>query len=66
MDSRTRRKHLHASVGAATIYGMAVGMWIGFRAGQAGWIEILAFTLASMIVPGIVASRIDAKYSYHD
>ncbi|WP_414490149.1 hypothetical protein [Stenotrophomonas maltophilia] len=51
---------------AATAYGMAVGMWVGFRASQAGWIEVLAFFLASMIVPSVVMSRIDAKYKYED
>ncbi len=66
MDSKTRRQHLHASVTAATAYGMAVGMWVGFRASQAGWIEVLAFFLASMIVPSVVMSRIDAKYKYED
>ncbi len=66
MDSKTRRQHLHASVTAATAYGMAVGMWVGFRAGQAGWVEAAAFTIASIVVPGIVMSRIDAKYKYED
>ncbi|MBB3802018.1 hypothetical protein FHR47_002266 [Xanthomonas arboricola] len=66
MEPKTRRKHLHASVTAATAYGMAAGMWIGFRVGEAGWIECVAFTLALMIVRVMVMSRIDAKYKYED
>ncbi len=66
MDPKTRRNHLHASVTAATAYGLAVGMWIGFRASDAGWLEIVLFTVAMMFAPGIVMSRIDAKFSYHD
>lgn len=66
MDPKVRRRHLHASVSAATLYGMAIGLWIGLRAQHAGWVESLAFGIALMVVPGIVMSRIDARYKYTD
>jgi len=66
MYPKLRRRHLHASVGAATLYGMAVGLWIGLRMGDAGWIETAAFTVFVMIGPAIGGSRIDAHYKYRD
>ncbi len=66
MDPKTRRQHLHASVSAATIYGLLVGLWIGFRMGHAGWLEGMAFAGLLMFAPVVVMSRIDAKYRYTD
>jgi hypothetical protein len=64
MDGQARKRHLHASVSASTAYGMAVGAWLGARAASAGWIEWVAFVAVLMFAPGIVMSRIDAKYRY--
>ena len=66
MDVATRRKHLHASVSAGTLYGVAVGLWLGLRMSHAGWLEIVAFIAFLMFAPAVVMSRIDAKYRYTD
>jgi hypothetical protein len=66
MDKKMRRRHLHASVGAATVYGMVVGFWLGTRMGSAGWIESIAFFVLMMVAPGIIMSRIDSRFGYSD
>lgn len=66
MDPKARKRHLHASVAAASLYGMAIGLWIGARGGHAGWIESAIFIVVLMFAPGIVLSRIDAKFDYSD
>lgn len=66
METKQRRKHLHASVGAATLYGMAIGLWLGKRAGEAGFIEMAAFVAVLMFAPAIIMSRLDARYRYTD
>ncbi len=66
MDSKVRRRHLHASVMAATLYGMATGWWLGARAPHARWLESFVFVAVLMFAPVVVMSRIDAKYKYED
>jgi len=66
MNPKDRRKHLHASVSAAVLIGLAIGLWIGMRAGQAGWIEGMAFALFVVIGPAMIMSRIDARFRYSD
>lgn len=66
MDAKTRRHHLHASVGAGVVIGMCIGLWLGLRASQAGWIEGLAFAAFVMFAPAVVFPRIDARFRYSD
>lgn len=66
MDRLVRRKHLQASVAAAAVYGIAVGLWLGARAGDAGWLESCAFAAFLMFAPAISMSRIDARFGYSD
>jgi len=66
MSPKERRKHLHASVGAGVLLGMAIGLWLGMRASQAGWIEGLVFALFVMFGPAVIFPKIDAKYRYSD
>jgi len=64
VDPKERRRHLHASVSAASAYGLAVGLWLGTRGQHAGWFEWAVFTAALMIAPTVGASLIDRKYNY--
>lgn len=66
MEPKSRRRHLHDSVTASTLYGLSVGLWIGLRASHAGWIECALFGVYLLVAPAIVMSRIDAKHGYTD
>lgn len=66
MEPKVRRRHLHESVTAAALYGLSVGLWIGFRGPHAGWLESIAFGVYLLVAPAVVMSRIDAKHEYTD
>lgn len=66
MNPQTRRRHLHASVGAAALYGMAVGAWMAARSSEAGWLEWAAFSVLLILGPLVVMSKIDTAYGYED
>jgi len=66
MDPKDRRKHPCASVAAATNYGIAVGLWLGLRASQAGWMEGTAFAAFLMFAPAVLMSQLDARFRYSD
>lgn len=64
MTPEARRKHLHASVGAGVLFGLAIGGWLGFRGPHAGWLEGCAFAAFVMFGPALVFPRIDARFCY--
>lgn len=61
-EPQFNRKHLHASVSAATFLGLFVGWWLGARMGRASGIESAIFTFAVLLGPGALMRWIDAKY----
>lgn len=62
MESVYNKKHVQASVAAATILGMAFGFWLGKRMAVAGIVESALVWIGYIVLSSIVFSRIDKQY----
>jgi multisubunit Na+/H+ antiporter MnhF subunit len=56
------KRHVQASVIAATIYGIAFGFWLGARSQSASFIEAAIVTPLMLFLPAVIFSKIDKKY----
>ncbi len=61
MEYEYNKKHVQASVVAASALGTLLGFWLGSRAGTAGILEGIGVFVFLVFAATVVFSRIDEK-----
>lgn len=56
------KNHLHVSVGTALLIGVALGIWLGARAGEARLLECAIVLVGFIAVSHISMSLVDKRY----